>query len=719
MGYYSLHQYDNNYSSIRVIANEFTKIQPYSIDANGKQVDSVVIDKLYHPNQKMSAARFRQTLAIMQLVHPRVYLLVWHSKGKQVFPGGDINSQNIAGFTFLEGVSEIVTDNKVSYQVGQKQWTDKEVIVLGGLNPDNLSEGYSPSMAVRKWSRLDDYIADFQLGFFENGAVPQGQFLITAATSTEFNDIVNYLEKSHKGAGKNNNVTYAHQSIDQNTGKVGQAQITWIPYNTSNKEMELSSLFDQVSQKLDSAFGVPASIRGVNESNTYASVRVDEVILSKYVVDPFSMLTWSDFTHSMSYITGGLGVAITYNYEIPNIAEEDKLVAETKSIELGMIQTAIAAGFSLDSAVDALKLSNAYKNLKTGASTATTIDNDKPEVDEGNEVANSPDPRDTKHLHSPDCGHEVANGKDPKALIDNKRIKPENRDRYESTLEGIAQTLMFKQIERAIRTVKAVGDPTEKDLETFTDDFTKAVVAVMVAEGAIEYQAGVQVLINAGFSADEATGYILSQTTIDSYRAYLLNVAQSYSDDTAVAIRQVLDYANINELSRAETQNALRNILDTDDYRIKRLARTEVNHAQGIAANDSIAQIQESTNIKINKIWNIRDSTACEYCKSLNGKVIGIDESFVPYGEELTGEGVKPRLNDFIDIKTTNAHPNCRCYPTYEPAGPLKAVKKELHCVKCDRFLGETSGTKAVDKIKCGNSSCKALEVPIIKEIQQ
>lgn len=393
MGYYSLHQYDNNYSSIRVIANEFTKIQPYSIDSNGKQVDSTVVDKLYHPNQKMSAARFRQTLAIMQLVHPRVYLLVWHSKGKEVFPGGDINAQNIAGFTFLEGVSEIVTDNKVSYQVGQKQWTDKEVIVLGGLNPDNLSEGYSPSMAVRKWSRLDDYIADFQLGFFENGAVPQGQFLITAATSTEFNDIVNYLEKSHKGAGKNNNVTYAHQSIDQNTGKVGQAQITWIPYNTSNKEMELSSLFDQVSQKLDSAFGVPASIRGVNESNTYASVRVDEVILSKYVVDPFSMLTWSDFTHSMNYITGGLGVAITYNYEIPNIAEEDKLVAETKSIELGMIQKAIDAGFSLDSAVDALKLSNAYKNLKTGSSTATTIDNDKPEVDEGNEVVNSPDPK--------------------------------------------------------------------------------------------------------------------------------------------------------------------------------------------------------------------------------------------------------------------------------------------------------------------------------------
>ncbi len=54
-------------------------------------------------------------------------------------------------------------------------------VLPGGVDP-GLYVGYSPSEASR-WATLDDYIADFQAGFFENGAVPAGQFIIAAACS--------------------------------------------------------------------------------------------------------------------------------------------------------------------------------------------------------------------------------------------------------------------------------------------------------------------------------------------------------------------------------------------------------------------------------------------------------------------------------------------------------------------------------------------------------
>jgi hypothetical protein len=47
--------YDNVYPSISKIVNEFINIRPYAIDANGKpKENTVLLNKIYHPNQKMS-----------------------------------------------------------------------------------------------------------------------------------------------------------------------------------------------------------------------------------------------------------------------------------------------------------------------------------------------------------------------------------------------------------------------------------------------------------------------------------------------------------------------------------------------------------------------------------------------------------------------------------------------------------------------------------------
>ena len=87
-----------------------------------------------------------------------------------------------------------------------------------GADPNDLDAGYAPSVAIKKWADVDDFIASYQAGFFENGAVPAGEFIITARNTQDFEDIVAKLKRQHRGSGNNNNVVYVHRPMSPDTG---------------------------------------------------------------------------------------------------------------------------------------------------------------------------------------------------------------------------------------------------------------------------------------------------------------------------------------------------------------------------------------------------------------------------------------------------------------------------------------------------------------------
>lgn len=392
--HYHSEEYSSAYPSIRAIANEYMKVLPKAIDANGKPVqNNAIVNALFHPNQLDSVISFNEKIAVSTLVLPKTYLLVWRNENGKAEPGGPFGSggKNIAGFTFLERPSIERIDGKTYYSIGSQRFTEDEVIVLpGGTDPNNLYFGYSPTMASVRWIRLDDYIADFQKGFFENNAIPAGMFKIIASTVEEYNDIVAMLQSRHRGAGNNNNVTYSHQPIDPNSGQPAQAQIEWIPFQQSNKEIDFKSLFDQANRRIDQAFGVSAFIKGIDDAPNYATAQVSEANFSKRAVLPLLTRNYAQLTHELNRITGGIGVAITFDYEIPAVADQEKVEAETLKLHLEIIKEAKEAGFTLGSTVDAFDLPKRLK-LLSETDEKETIENDKAEVDEGEEVSTSPD----------------------------------------------------------------------------------------------------------------------------------------------------------------------------------------------------------------------------------------------------------------------------------------------------------------------------------------
>ena len=626
--FYRQNEYENAYSSIRVIANSFMAIEPYVINANGDVVQSNVIDRLYSPNADMSAVDFREALAVMCLIHPIVALYIHRN-------GDNITANNITGFTFIESKPYVKAGKRYWRLSNNTEVSTDEVIQIKSINPYELTNGFSPAQAGKRWTSLDDLIAEYQTGFFKNGAIPSGQFIITAATVQDFNDIVDNLQDKHRGASNNNNVAYVHRPIDP-SGGTKDAQIEWIPFSTGNKELSLKELFDQANQKIDSVYGVPASLRGVNENNTYASVRIDEANFAKYHLNPFTLKIWSKFTHELNRLTGGAGIAVTFDPIEPTVADEQKVKADARLVDSNTMANLLTQGFELDSIV-------AY--LQTGDLESLVMGEQEVEAEEDN----------------PDV---VDEGQAQDIDVEQKRVTPQIRNDYQNRVEVIAYNQASKQVARAEANVKSVEVP-EKEVEQFTAELEATLAPLVAVEGSIQRAEGVKIILEAGLVVDDIEQFRLTDAQRADYKAYLLKVGNSYTDTIQTAIQAVLDRASDQQLTAGQIKQQLRNIL-AEKWRYERIARTEVERAGNIASVNAMENIANETGYSINKIWNTASAEPCEFCRALDGKVIGVSASYLDVGETLLGVDGGQLKNDFENVHAGTAHSNCRCYTTYE-----------------------------------------------------
>jgi len=660
---YKSNDYENVYPSVSKIVNAFMVIPPFAINEKKDRVPKAnAVEKLYHPNQQMSSLDFREALAVMYLIHPRTHILVWHYEDGVPVAGGEITPDNIAGYTFLENAVETTVKGVTTYNVNGNTFTNKEVITLKGMYPYDLSRGFAPTESAARWARIDDYIADYQAGFFKNGAIPSGQFIITASTTTEFNDIVDTMQSRHRGAGKNNNITYSHQPIDPNSGKPTDAQIKWIPFNVDNNKLDLGSVFEQVNQKLDSAYGVPASIRGVGENNNFATAQMDRRNFVENIVDPLAMKIWTRFTFELNRITGGLGYAITYDLELPSVSEDERVQAETNKYRMETVIAGVQAGFAVDAVVKAIDAPESFE-LLTNAYTPPEEADDM-DVDTGDEVDDAPDqPAIGETISEVDksSGKGEAIGTNPKG----KNLSPEQETITEQQLYVVAKRLMEAQIDNALQDTKAIGDPTKAQLDEFVTEALKIITQLLIAQGQIEQAAQLLLIQQAGLESNVGA-FNLSTSQVDRYRNYLRNVGNSYSSDTTRAIREVLERANIEGLTAQDIKRNLRELTRLEDYRVTRLARTETVRAGGNASLFSMEQINETVDATIYKVWTTTSSKPCPTCAALEGSRKPVNEAFVDAGGSVEGTDGGIYLNNFVAADIASIHPNDKCVITYE-----------------------------------------------------
>lgn len=695
--------YDNTYPSVKAISNAFLTIRPYAIDANGDRLrDNRLVNALARPNNKMSGADFREAIAVSVLTHRKTYILVAHQEGRHSVWGGKITPNNLSGFAIIEDAEIRIEKNGTkTYKIGDSLYGESEVMeISGGYDPDNLDAGYSPSIAIKKWANVDDYIVDYQAGFFENGAVPAGQFVITAGSVDQFNAIVDEMQRKHRSSGQNNNVMYIHKPISAE-GMVQPAQVEWIPFSQPNNQLGLKEIFDETNKKIDSAFGVPASIRGVNDNNTYASVKVDEQLFIKYTVKPFATKVWTKFVSELNRITGGLGYALTFDIEMPNVADEEKVIADKKAVELGLITNALNAGFELDSIIDAFELSEGYKKLIRGNNGK---EEDVEEVADNGESDIAPDVNETlPKAFSHTCTDKNCTECGVHKAIDAKGEKLENK--LEDILTEFTENKVNNFIKANLTASKAVEDEvTEEDLENYLEyiDYEEendqeerskvaqaliiAILAYMVVRGAKQFTDGLKLvqdkldtdenfnvpslyLTEDGLKLDIAkiAPYAVTLVTQTAYQNRLSEIMLSYDRQVSQTIREALQRVAQEAIDagrpirRDVIIEEVKKVTDLDEWRIKRIAVTEENHARQLAQLDAMKDLASKIGIKVKKKWLALGTHPCEFCREMNGTVTELETAFVPYMGVVNGKDGGLLVNKYDDMQSAQAHPNCQC----------------------------------------------------------
>lgn len=728
--------YENTFPNINRIAEAFAEVRPYAVDSKGRRLakQPELINVLNNPNTQMSGPDFAETLITMMLVHPIVYLLCWRYEGKELKAGGPITKDNIAGFTFLQGIAVSKVGGVTTYMDGVNTWGTNDVIALSlNVNPYQISAGYSPTQAVKKWASVDDYIADYQAGVFRNGAVPAGEMIITAPTVEAYNEIVDELQAHHRGANNANNIIYSHRPTSSIDGKPMAAGLEWVPFAQSNKDMTLEAIFNQANKKIDMTFGVPEEVKGYLQNSNYASAEVADYVFSRRVIYPKLRKVWSKFSHEMNRVTGGrLGFDLSFDYELP-------VLTDTRKVQTESLTSLLSAGFTVESAVDALQLPRSFLKLAPVAS-PSTVEEDNPQAQEDTREKPAQNDENTISLKSAKAkGLNLWNGGENSTLAELLKI-------YDGMVIYDMAVILLASLENELKNpveasraavAKSVSDDAVyKDVRTLILAQLYYLLAVADIEKATEYEAqlGLPKLaastswneldiisieiqtaltkLNLSLSMSQPPQGFLSSVIVEWVNkigetlgaaglAAIIPGAEgkNYSSQIDVLLvqfaEQTINQASkkfdelLGEISPESTAGELKDGLLAEMLnREIRWSISEQHRAEELGRLLAAVESGEAADLIPMKTWHINPASpdVCADCIAINGESVRADQPF------SNGDMVP------------HYHPHCYCTMSIDFIEEVKQVK--VCCPKCGRYMMESTGG-VMKNVICANSKCK------------
>lgn len=705
--------YDNTFADITRIAEACAETLPYAIDNRGKRMKNQpnLVRALYNPNKMMSGSDFIETLMVMMLVHPMVYILCWHYENGRLVAGGPITDSNIAGYTFLEGVSVSRVVGTITYYCDSDRYGPDDVMALSlNVNPYSLVRGYSPSQAVKKWATADDYIAEYQNATFRNGAVPAGELIITAPSVEAYNDTVDKLQAAHRGASNTNNIIYSHRPTSSIDGKPLAAGVEWVPFAQTNKDLSLQSIFDQANKKLSMGFGVPDEIKGYLQNSNYASAEVADLVFRRWVVYPKLKKMYAKLTHELSRITGGkINFSLAFDYELP-------VLTDTRKIQTDTLKVLLDAGFTVDSAVEALQLPPSFRKLIPGQTTPAD-DNLEVRDDHREKPDQSKAVRKTKtkqvvdwDFHGDPTLLGLMNAYDDWILngistnIESDSLADSISEMVNSASGDILRTLVVSRLyyllsvkDSAAAKIFAskLGLSEVKQLLT-EDQIMKLSIATQTALAKLTLPS----------SSNDIPDDVVSPEIEDAIQSIDKSLDQYGIDrvipdiDDATTYHDQLNWLLISFATQT-LDRALELIQNADDpatvlpvltletsQRADRWSVSEQHRAEELGTLTAAEEQSDGLELVPMKTWHINPASpdVCANCIDMDGQT-------VPAGEPFSNGDMVPHY-----------HPNCYCTYSIEFVPKTKSVK--VCCPHCGRYMMDSEGG-VMKNVICANSRCK------------
>lgn len=652
--------YENVFAQVRPMIDEMKTVRPYGVGRNGAKLDrsrTPELNLLDDPNDDMGWIDFADTMFATWLTKDQLYIHT-HWQGN-----------SIIGYTILPSGSKVCTGTGEDYWQVQdadgetiRLYKDEVMTLRFSRNPDNPAHGVSPASAVRIYAQVDDLVAQFQKAYFENGAVPATITFITASTEDNYRKVRYELESNLKGARNRNKTIYAWRQMLPETGQTAdQIEVKTIQGN--NNTMALKEIVDIINDRLNKAYGVSNFILGDDSSAKYDNAELSDHQFTKRRVYPALLSFWNQFQHELDRITGGLGYAIQFDLEIPELTERTKVKAEISEKNVKNLKELIESGSKPAAAVRALKLGEDWLSVAAGiynrvladrelliaANNSTQTQTNSLDITATQSVREQDD---SSHESCHQCQHH------------------QTTDLYQPfTDDEKTEKLIFDKLMALARAIFA-EDP-KFNLEQYQDEIYELIrdEANQGSQAALE---ALQQLAESPELAEEIenlikNGYDLSDGLSQRLHERTNQLVQGFDTHTRELMRAALESEE--PLTANEIEERLAKILP--DGKAATIARNETVYAFKSGKLDLDRYMERRFNIKLGLRWHISPEAGpvCPACQAMDGQVTTVGKAFIPQPYEIVKADGSIEKKDGYELSSWNdygqipdAHVNCKCY---------------------------------------------------------
>lgn len=648
--------YENLFAQVRPLINDMKAVIPYGVGRNGARLPiqkTQALAKLQDPNTTMGWGEFADAMFATWLTEDELNVRVHMNRrgyveGYTILPVGSRRVRNGYYYWNIEGL-----DGRI-VEIGE----DEVMTLRFSRNPRNLDKGVSPASASFIWSQIDDLVSQYQKAFFENGAVPATITFIKARTRDSYEKKRVELEHGLSGAKNRNKTVYVWRQLLDDGSEGDELEVKTI--QGTNATLAIKDIIEIVNDKLNKAVGVSNFILGDDSSAKYDNAELSDYQFIKRRVHPALMSFWSQFQHELDRITGGLGYAIQFDLELPELTERLKVKAETKKIQLETLRDAIFEGAMPSAAVKALDLPKKWLEVADGFYAEKLRDD---ELEQRQAV---------QYQIQVSQGESKADSAQDAVVIEDKAES--GSERKIEALDGEIYTPVFKEGEEIEKQVyemlvdyaeQIVAENPNIDEAELVDRLTEMFMSE-ADKGSMQGAEAIQGLLKGEPVAEEIAkmfaddGYKLSEGFRKSLYERTGKLVSNYGGVAKENMASVLQKAAEESWSASMIKKELSKSIPRD--RAELIARNETVYAVKAGRIETDKCIEDNYGVKIGLVWKISDNGACDVCKAMDGTVVKCGEAFPDHAEY---EGIEhywehSSWND--GGQCPNAHVNCRCY---------------------------------------------------------
>lgn len=641
--------YENVFAQVRPLIDAMVMVQPFGVGRNGARLEpsrTPELELLKDPNELMGGVEFFDTMFSTWLTEDNLYI---HAHKKK--------NGKIIGYTLLPVDCKVnLSNGDYYYQVwtsnGLETFGKDEVLELHySRNPRTL-KGVSPAGATRTYAQIDDLLAQFEKAYLENGAIPASVTIIRASTKAKFEQARAELEGQLKGAHNRNKTLYLWRAYNNDDGtETDQVEVKTIQGN--NNTLAIHELVEVINDRLNKAYGVSNFIMGDDSSAKYDNAELSDYQFTRRRVKPALVKFWAQFQHELDRITGGLGYAIDFHLDEPELTERKKVEAETDEKVTQNLIRLIEAGSQPTEACTALDLTiDKWLNVAVGIYSRVLADR---KAGESSLVTEQLKQKSAEHhLHSQkDTSHYCQHHSDDyRPFTEDEKIEKRIFDKLMKLAEAIF-----------------ADDPTI-DLEQVQNEIFEL----------LKDEAN-----NGGLTALEALEKLVDDEDKETLREIIKNGGNQISEQLSQRLKQRSDYL-VQGFDR-HTKDVMRSVLESSEPLTaqeikKRLAEVlPSGKAATIARNETVYAFKsgrleldeamaKKLDIRLVLTWHIspEGGPVCPLCEAMDGQKTYLGDAFTPVpveietkdGEIKTQTWSPSEWND--DGKIANAHTNCKCY---------------------------------------------------------